>query len=597
MADRKLARYLAQADQAYRKNNRQKGAQLVDKILQEDFNHRGAWELLYRLYGVDQNFEGFRFTFAQKHYPKRIHLLQKFPETSTSAPEKKPSFISRLFAIIKGKQKSPPSATFEQQPLTVYEKGLSGSELNFDSNLTTPAPLASPTVTPVRTGLLRETQNLEMKPQGEASPLSKTSSSKTSAAAFSQSKQPLSGGKYRVLVVDDISETRENIIRSLSFNDSIEVVGTAANGYQAIELAKKLKPEVVIMDVNMPDMDGIHATATIRREVPSAQVIILTIQDDLDYMRNAMLAGARDFLTKPPMIDELSAAVTRAGIYSRQELEKTSQIEADKQGDTPFSTRNQGKIISIYSPRGGIGCTTITANLAAVLHNQDTPVVIIDGNLQFGDIPVVFNAQSNRSFADLIPRLDEINAALVNEVLIHHSSGIDILASTSPEEADMVNGEQFQRLIQFFSNLYSYVLIDCPTQLTDTTLAALENSDLAIVLISQDIPSIARAKKFLDLAPLIHLESKRVLVAVNKYDKRIEITPEKLSATLKKEISTVIPLNSETVIKSINRGIPFMLDKQILVQPLGRAILELVEAVRQQVSNLEQEAEQLKSKP
>ena len=101
MADRKLARYLAQADQAYRKNNRQKGAQLVDKILQEDFNHRGAWELLYRLYGVDQNFEGFRFTFAQKHYPKRIHLLQKFPETSTSASEKKPSFFSRLFAIFK----------------------------------------------------------------------------------------------------------------------------------------------------------------------------------------------------------------------------------------------------------------------------------------------------------------------------------------------------------------------------------------------------------------------------------------------------------------------------------------------------------------
>ena len=168
---------------------------------------------------------------------------------------------------------------------------------------------------------------------------------------FPRAKQPVSGEKYRVLVVDDISETRENIIRSLLFNDNIEVVGTAANGYQAIELAKKLKPEVVIMDVNMPDMDGIHATATIRREVPSAQVIILTIQDDLDYMRNAMLAGARDFLTKPPMIDELNAAVQRAAIYSRQELEKTSQIEADKQGrHCLFPPKIKGRLFPFTAP-------------------------------------------------------------------------------------------------------------------------------------------------------------------------------------------------------------------------------------------------------
>ena len=350
--------------------------------------------------------------------------------------------------------------------------------------------------------------------------------------ATSQGKQPTPGGKYRVLVVDDIAETRENIIRSLQFNDSIEVVGTASNGIQAIETAKKLKPEVIIMDVNMPGMDGIHATANIRREVPSSQVIILTVQDDLDYMRNAMLAGARDFLTKPPMIDELNAAVQRAAIYARQELEKTGQMDTDKKSSAALVSRNQGKVISIYSPRGGAGCTTITANLAAVLHKEDTPVVIIDGNLQFGDIPVTFNAQGSRSFADLIPRLDEIDTDLINEVLIHHNSGIDILASSSPEEADLVNGEQFQRIIQYLSKLYPYVLVDCPTQLTDTTLAALESSDVCICLITQDIPSISRAKKFLDLAPLIHLELKRVLVAVNQYDKRIEITPEKLAETL-----------------------------------------------------------------
>ena len=351
------------------------------------------------------------------------------------------------------------------------------------------------------------------------------------------------------------------------------------------------------MDVNMPDMDGIHATAAIRKEVPASQVIILTVQDDLDYMRNAMLAGARDFLTKPPMIDELNAAVQRAAIFARQEIEKVGQVDSGEKSGVSQINKSKGKVISVYSPRGGAGCTTIAANLAAVLHKEDTPVVIIDGNLQFGDIPVIFNAQGSHSLADLVPRLDEMDADLVNEVLIHHSSGIDILASTNPEEADLVSGEQFQRIIDFFAKLYSYVLVDCPTQLSDTTLATLESSDLSILLITQDIPSIARAKKFLDLAPLIHLDPKRILVAINQYDKRIEITPEKLGETLKKEITVVIPLSTEIVITSINRGIPFMLQKQTFAQPLGRAILELVEAVRQQVSSFDQDVEQPKGKP
>ncbi len=586
MADRKLTRYLAKAEKAYRKNDRQKGAQLVDKILQKDFNHRGAWELLFTLYGNDQSFENFRFTFAQKHYPKKIQLLKKLPE-ALSDQEKKPSFFNRIF---KRKQKTPAFAEENQQLLTAQERAVLKTEPESKSNTISPA------INSGRTGLLRETQS-SLKPiQNEEITSDRAGITQSSTTRSAQGKPSGSGSKYRVLVVDDIPETRENIIRSLQFNDSIEVVGTASNGYQAIEMTRKLKPDVVIMDVNMPDMDGIHATAAIRKEVPSSQVIILTVQDDLDYMRNAMLAGARDFLTKPPMIDELNSAVQRAAQFARQELEKIAQIDVSEKSNLSLTNKNLGKVVSVYSPRGGAGCTTITANLAAVLHKEDTPVVIIDGNLQFGDIPVIFNAQGSHSLSDLIPRLDEMDADLVNEVLIHHASGIDILASTNPEEADLINGEQFQRLISLFSRLYSYVLVDCPTQLSDTTLATLENSDLSILLITQDIPAIARAKKFLDLAPLIHLDPKRILIAVNQYDKRIEITPEKLGETLKKEITAVIPLSNETVITSINRGVPFMLQKQSLAQPIGRAILELVEAVRQQVSILDQEAEQAKPK-
>ena len=74
--------------------------------------------------------------------------------------------------------------------------------------------------------------------------------------------------RIRVLIVDDIAETRENIRRSLQFDSIIEVAGMARSGNEAIQLSKELRPDVIIMDINMPDMDGISATEEIRKIVP-----------------------------------------------------------------------------------------------------------------------------------------------------------------------------------------------------------------------------------------------------------------------------------------------------------------------------------------
>jgi len=130
--------------------------------------------------------------------------------------------------------------------------------------------------------------------------------------------------KINVVVVDDVDESREMILRMLQFDTTIEVVGTGRTGIEAIESAQKLKPDVIVMDINMPDMDGITATEAIRKKVPHIQIVVLSVQNDANYMRKAMLAGARDFLTKPPMIDELTAAIRRAGDLAHEEKAKAA---------------------------------------------------------------------------------------------------------------------------------------------------------------------------------------------------------------------------------------------------------------------------------
>jgi pilus assembly protein CpaE len=401
--------------------------------------------------------------------------------------------------------------------------------------------------------------------------------------------------KIRVVIVDDIAETRENIRKLLQFEPDIEVVGVARTGREAIDISKDVKPDVLLMDINMPDMDGIAATEIVRKVVPFAQIVILSIQNDPNYMRRAMLAGARDFLTKPPTIDELNAAIRRAGAMAHDERNKapqasgspTSRSGGARQTGSPHAG---GKVITFYSPKGGSGCTTLATNLAVCLNNEDTSVVIVDGNLQFGDVAVFLNEQGKFSILDLTPRVDELDPDIVNNVTIKHSqSGIKILAAPmKPEQSDMVSGEDFSKVLRYMRDMYSYVIVDTASALQDITASAINNSDLLILLTTQDIPSIKNSRLFLDEIDALGFERKRIVFVMNKYDKRIGITPEKVSENLKQEITAVIPFE-ERVIVSVNRGIPFLLvDKS---RPLSRAILSLAEVVKKRISELETETE------
>ena len=97
-----------------------------------------------------------------------------------------------------------------------------------------------------------------------------------------------SGDKIRVLIVDDVSETRENVRKLLQFESDVDVVGVARTGKEAIQLSQDLNPDVVLMDINMPDMDGIAATEAIRSKQPVVQVVILSVQGDQNYMRRGL---------------------------------------------------------------------------------------------------------------------------------------------------------------------------------------------------------------------------------------------------------------------------------------------------------------------
>ena len=167
----------------------------------------------------------------------------------------------------------------------------------------------------------------------------------------------------KVLIVDDIAETRDHLTKLLGFESDIEVVGAADSGRQALEMAGRLKPDVVLMDINMPDMDGITATEHLAAEVPTAAVVMMSVQGEADYLRRSMLAGAREFLVKPFSSDELTSSIRQ--VYTR---------ERDKQGRITITS------VAVDWPTAVIAVTAITisgnarkASITRLIPSSTTP--------------------------------------------------------------------------------------------------------------------------------------------------------------------------------------------------------------------------------
>jgi len=384
----------------------------------------------------------------------------------------------------------------------------------------------------------------------------------------------------RVLIVDDFAETRENIRKLLQFESDIDVVGMARTGREGITLAKETKPNVVLMDINMPDMDGIQATEIITKEVPIAQIVIVSVQSDTDYLRRAMLAGARDFLSKPPPADEMINTIRRLGEMSRQrEAQIASQPVAGGPGGGVKGVG--GKVISVFSPKGGAGCTTIVTNLAMALHTADTKVIVVDANIQFGDVGVFLNLQGKYNLVSLTERADELDDEWLQSVLTNHSSGIKVLlAPPTPEDAELVGAAQLKKVLESLREHFNYVLVDTASVLRDVELTVFDVSDRVVLVATPDIPSLANIKKFFDLIEKLEYPPEKVVLILNRVDRRGGISAANVEETLKHAVRGQILLDDKTVLSSINSGVPFMLSQNAKALAPVQGILDLAQRLR-----------------
>ena len=136
---------------------------------------------------------------------------------------------------------------------------------------------------------------------------------------------------YRVLIADDVLETRRNTRLMLADNPMVDIVAIAHNGREAVELAKKHQPDIALLDINMPEMNGFEAFQAMYKIFPTMACVIISAEDDNQSFRSAMNVGAREYLVKPFTVYQLNNAVKRVGDIVKAEREKAEVADRLKE--------------------------------------------------------------------------------------------------------------------------------------------------------------------------------------------------------------------------------------------------------------------------
>lgn len=391
-----------------------------------------------------------------------------------------------------------------------------------------------------------------------------------------------------IMLVDDIPETRENIKKLLAFEPDFKVVGSYGTGREAVHYAKELRPDIIIMDINMPDMDGITATTEITKALPTVAVIMMSVQNDQDYLRKAMLAGARNFLIKPIDTDELYNTIRT--VYSGYKtIKDTYRHLEDGLSILPTVSRTEnvgaraGHVIVVYSPQGGAGTTTIATNLASGMMRKGIKVLLIDADTQYGDVGVFLKLQAQSTLSDLVSKVDDLDIEFFDTVVATHDSGLKVLLGPPrPEFAEEVESHPgaVSQLIEKVADHYDFIIVDTSTHLSEMLISLMDLATKIVLVATPTLAGVKNTRFVLELFDKLNYPQSKISFVLNRTEderarNRVTIPTEAIEKHLRHPVAVKIPTNEQIILNAVNKGVPVIASQRDRSKSPIREMVEL----------------------
>ena len=348
-----------------------------------------------------------------------------------------------------------------------------------------------------------------------------------------------------------MEDTRALIKKLLTLNHGkYEVVGEATNGEEAVSMCGQLKPDIVLMDINMPVMNGLEATERISIMHPSIDVIIMSVQAETEYLKTAMTSGAKGFLIKPVDEAEMIHVVDRT-------FEKKAKIEKSP----PPETNKSAEIISFYAFKGGVGKSILALNTGVLLSQKlQKKVLLIDLDLHFGDISLMLNKHLEKNILDFVDDGGDVDQ--LQQYLYHFIENLDVLfAPLSPEGAEYISKTTIENIMTDMKNKYDYIIIDTGVNFEDHTLYALDQSQEIMVVSSMEMTSIKNTKLGIDVMKSLNYSGDKVKIVLNRVEEKYGIKVSDIEKIFEHPADLILPESKKPALMSINQGQALALTK------------------------------------
>jgi pilus assembly protein CpaE len=386
----------------------------------------------------------------------------------------------------------------------------------------------------------------------------------------------------RVLAVDDSVTIREALKLLIDGQPDLELVGSAASGHEAVLRAAELQPDIVLMDIHMPDLDGIQATWLVSSRAPHGAVIMVTSEERIDFLQKAMSAGAQGYVLKP-FGTGAQLFQTIRDVHGRSSARRM-QAAVGAPADPALKPRI-GKRIVVVSVKGGVGGTTVAVSIALRLRDRtQQSIALFDADFVTGDTTVHLDlAPSEHTVLDLVPHIDALDARLIDQVMAKHRSGVHVLARPRhPEQGEVLTAEHVRMVLGSLAQMYDGVVVDTHLTYDDRMLAVLDLADLYLVAVTPHLGVLRSARHFREIARTLGYAEDRMHFVLNRASSLGGLSMDNVADLLGTRDILAVPSGGPEVTRAINTGRPIVLHQPR--SPVSRALDTITERIRTPVA-------------